>query len=1316
MKQKKRFAWILILTMLLSAFSGMGTISYADYADGTEIAEINYIEATNEEKETTQAIQVNAKQELELGLSSLLIFTGGSGNMQETALLGAENVNYPERVLFSPGKYQYTLPNVLDTLTSPRFSLMAEPTDATVKVVYNNGEEKALKSILKYEGTNWAKCIATGKNNFSIVVTSKDGQSSKSYSFTVDSYPTISALRVMDGKKELYLDNAFSTKNVQYTVDVEKGTKKILVDAQASNDDYTLTYNGEASSEVDIEGKDSVDIAVTYGQGESALTRSYTVKLNWKEPYDLKINTTPADAIISLYDSQGTAIEKNNDGSFSGLLEGASYPYTVTKAGYVGKRGTITQAGDIEVSLSPVPAGTNPLPSYSGDWLNFRGNNENMGITQAKTPVSAEEAALKWSAKYGLSYLEAPTPPIIVNGELYVAAGQKILRINKETGEKLAESGNLAESVGYAMNPLVYAEGMIFVQVKNGQIQALRADTLESLWVSEAIGDQTISPITYYNGYLYSGTWNKEEEVGSYFCVSITDEDPLKENETKLTTWKLNHKGGFYWAGAYATDNYVVFGSDDGSEQGNYTNSAVLYSCNPLTGEVLDTIQGIKGDIRSTVAYDKETDRIYFSTKGGWFYTVKVKEDGSFDKSTVKYLELGGMCTGTPLIYDGIAYLGVSGEVQFSGVKHSYKIIDVTTDPMTIVGTAEIPGYVQTSALLSTAYAKETGKVYIYTTYNYTPGGIYVIEVEKTGTNESGAAIVKTQGSHLFIPEGDLAQYCICSLVCDKDGTIYYKNDSGNLMAIKNTENPTTEKNLTGITITKAPNKVSYKAGERFDKTGMQITATYDDATQGIVTAWTVDKTILSKEDDKITVTYHGKTAEQKITVAEDSGGGASGGGGGGGGSVVSTPSSDDTSVVKNEDGKQAIIVTTTTEAKVNKEGNVSVSISGTELSSSLKKAAEAAAKNGKDTLAQVRVEIKTSGEVKMVEAKLPMKAMKEMAASEKAQLILATPVADVTLDQKSLNAIATAAQEDEISFRAERVEAANTDGLKGIEGITRPIYDLKLLSGKTSITSFAGGEALVSLPYTLAKNEKAANVCVYYIDNNANKVRMEDCSYDSKGKKVQFKTGHFSYYAIGYEESASSGTVFTDVKSKDWYAESVMRLVEKGILKGKSETSFAPNETITRAEFAQILYGMANSNTTDGAKAAQAFGDVKSGDWYAKAVAWAYENGIVKGLKNVDGSMNFAPNAKITRQDMAVMLQNYLTQSAKKELKAVNAQMQFKDAEQISAYAKEAVSTMQKAGILSGILQTDGAYAFAPLNNATRAEAATMIAKLLNN
>ena len=102
------------------------------------------------------------------------------------------------------------------------------------------------------------------------------------------------------------------------------------------------------------------------------------------------------------------------------------------------------------------------------EWYNFRNNPENNGIVSSQTPISGATANLKWAEKYGTGWAAAPTPPLILDGYLYIGMSNKIVKIDKDTGEKVAESDAMVGNVGYAMNPITYADGKLFVQVGSG--------------------------------------------------------------------------------------------------------------------------------------------------------------------------------------------------------------------------------------------------------------------------------------------------------------------------------------------------------------------------------------------------------------------------------------------------------------------------------------------------------------------------------------------------------------------------------------------------------------------------------------------------------------------------------------------------------------------------------------------------------------------------------------------------------------------------------------------------------------------------------
>ncbi len=665
----------------------------------------------------------------------------------------------------------------------------------------NPGNDLRPETALESKGQVRRFNASSGVAPVKIVFEPNDESIKKSeYIFCFNLHPTIAKnTTVYDSSfNELTFDRAIDVKDLNhtYTIKCSKLEKKIYFLSQGKDEcsvdgsklDTVSLKVGNSTKKllpIDVNGKDKFEFKITTAPNsknvyDKPVSTTYTFVLDRclddsGSAIDLKLTTKPAGGRITVKDVVGAEYFCDDNGIIKGLDAKQKYTYTAYLKGYKQASGELDLSGsETSKEISLEPAEPNNFEKYTGDWINFRGNENNMGVTVAKTPRKAGETKALWAKSLGTGYDNAPTPPIILDDKLYISYAKKIAVLDRKTGEIIKESKELKGKETFTLNPITYADGMLFININNGQIQALRADTLESVWVSEKIGGQTLCPITYHDGYIFAGTWNAEQSDGVYFALSTTDDDENKTDEIKKPIWKVKHKGGFYWAGSYATDKYVIFGSDDGCDEGDYRANAALYSVEPDTGRIIDKIDQIRGDLRSTIAYDPETDCIYCTTKGGLFIKVHVNSDGTFDRSTYKTVELGGMCTGTPIIYKGIAFIGSSGAQQFANFGHSYKVVDVET--MEIIATDNtIPGYVQTSALLSKAY-EDNGKVYVYLTYNYPPGGIYVLEYDIKDRT--------IKGSHLFVPEIENQQYCICSIVCDSEGTMYYKNDSGYMMAV----------------------------------------------------------------------------------------------------------------------------------------------------------------------------------------------------------------------------------------------------------------------------------------------------------------------------------------------------------------------------------------------------------------------------------------------------------------------------------------------------------------------------------------------------
>ena len=181
-----------------------------------------------------------------------------------------------------------------------------------------------------------------------------------------------------------------------------------------------------------------------------------------------------------------------------------------------------------------------------------------------------------------------------------------------------------------------------------------------------------------------------------------------------------------------------------------------------------------------------------------------------------------------------------------------------------------------------------------------------------------------------------------------------------------------------------------------------------------------------------------------------------------------------------------------------------------------------------------------------------------------------------------------------------------------------------------------------------------------------------------------------------------NSNGYFTDTKDH-WAKENIAFLARRKVVNGIGNGQFGPEGTITRGQFVQILANMSGEDFSSCTTAA--FGDVST-KWFAPAVGWAAE----KGIADTDTG-RFRPNEPITREDMALMLYRYTTNVANSRLPAVNAAISFKDAADIDVKAVQAVAAMQQGAIINGIADGDG-FRFAPKQQATRAQAAAMIAR----
>lgn len=262
---------------------------------------------------------------------------------------------------------------------------------------------------------------------------------------------------------------------------------------------------------------------------------------------------------------------------------------------------------------------------------------------------------------------------------------------------------------------------------------------------------------------------------------------------------------------------------------------------------------------------------------------------------------------------------------------------------------------------------------------------------------------------------------------------------------------------------------------------------------------------------------------------------------------------------------------------------------------------------------------------------------------------------------------------------------------------------------GKVNVSpSSAEKGDTVTVTVTPADGYKTGTVTV--TDKSGNKV-----SVSGSDNKYTFKMPASNVTVkVTYEKTATAQqptqpaqpTVlpFKDVKADRWSYAAIKYAYENKLFSGTSANEFSPADEMTRGMLVTVLYRLAGEPAVNGDAG---FADIKSGDWYAKAVAWAKANNIVSGVS----ASEFAPNKDVTREQMAAILYRYA--SYKSYSTAANGSISgFNDNANVSAFAKDAVSWAVGEKLISGT----GNNTLAPKGNATREQVAAILQRFAEN
>lgn len=329
--------------------------------------------------------------------------------------------------------------------------------------------------------------------------------------------------------------------------------------------------------------------------------------------------------------------------------------------------------------------------------------------------------------------------------------------------------------------------------------------------------------------------------------------------------------------------------------------------------------------------------------------------------------------------------------------------------------------------------------------------------------------------------------------------------------------------------------------------------------------------------------------------------------------------------------------------------------------------------------------------------AKMPASSL---SGSGEGSLILNTSAGSVTLSSDML-AGTDAAPGGTAQIELSLVDRSKlSDEARAVVG-DRPVISLTLyIDGAQTDWNNPGAPATVSIPYTPTTKEleNPEGIVVWYIDGSGNAVCIPSGHYDPDTGMVTFETSHFSNYAVAY-----NAVSFNDVSTSTWYVGAVRFIAAREITTGTGNGNYSPDAKLTRGEFLVML--MKSYDIGPDENPADNFADADN-TYYTGYLAAAKRLGITSGI----GSNMFAPSKKITRQELFTLLYNALKVIGQlPQGDSGKTLSNFTDADQIDAWAEEAITLLVETGTVGG-----SGGKLTPTDTTTRAEMAQVLYNLL--
>ena len=425
---------------------------------------------------------------------------------------------------------------------------------------------------------------------------------------------------------------------------------------------------------------------------------------------------------------------------------------------FVNRQGT---EGTTTIHVKKADNPGEPLEELPADWGQHLGGPENNALSEAEGPTDAGK--LLWESKgeedtaYGTAYAGHP---LLVNGKLYVVRNRQIQILDAEDGT-LIKAAELAGDIGFYSYP-AYGEGKIFVPLGDGSVQCFNALTLEALFRTYVpkTGMTGLSSIHYRDGMIYvgytNGAWSDSDLAGGFAAYETLDLNQGATDELVSPAWIYEGNGSYYGMGAVTVEKagkiYLIFAGDDGD----------VICADAKTGEVKSS-KNAGGKVRCSIVY--ADGAVWLTSQDGAVHKYAVGTDGTL--AEMSHAKLPATTNASPVVADGKVY--VTGGVWQAGYLFVFDTeLNVLAEERF---TGETYGPLNTPTV-TTAY----GDVYVYFTQNVSPDRLFAAKV--TSDNRITVNVLYTSPT-------EHANYSMSNVVIGEDGTLYYGNDSGYLIAVR---------------------------------------------------------------------------------------------------------------------------------------------------------------------------------------------------------------------------------------------------------------------------------------------------------------------------------------------------------------------------------------------------------------------------------------------------------------------------------------------------------------------------------------------------